>query len=112
MKRVSSDPAPRFPPGRSPGAGRVILLHRHTGLDDLVVGTVDAGRRSAALEEVVGPLLNTLALRVRLEGEPSFREVLRRVRAVCLSAYAHAELPFVKLVETLNRKSSPWPVLT
>jgi amino acid adenylation domain-containing protein len=69
---------------------------------DVSVGTDVANRRHAQSESLVGPLLNQVVLRTDLRGNPSFREVLSRVRAVCLGAYAHQDLPFEKLVEELN----------
>ncbi len=77
------------------------LLYRYTGQADIIVGTPVAGRNRAQLEGLIGCFLNTLALRTDLSGNPSFREVLGRVRQVALSAYAHQDLPFEKLVEEL-----------
>jgi amino acid adenylation domain-containing protein/non-ribosomal peptide synthase protein (TIGR01720 family) len=80
------------------------LLSRFTGEDDLVVGTPVAGRTEPGLETLVGCLVNTLALRVSLSGNPTFRGLLARVREVCLEGYAHQDLPFERLVETLRPK--------
>ncbi|MEZ4725528.1 MAG: amino acid adenylation domain-containing protein [Caldilineaceae bacterium] len=77
------------------------LLYRYTGQTDMIVGTPIAGRNRAEVEKLIGCFINTLALRTDLSGNPSFREVLRRVRQVALSAYAHQELPFQKLIEEL-----------
>ncbi len=83
-------------------AGFVALLARQTGAEDLVVGTPIAGRRRRDMEELIGFFVNSLALRVDCGGDPSFRELLRRVRDCCLGAYEHQELPFERLVEELR----------
>src|SRR5262249_44413480 len=63
------------------------LLHRHTGQEDLCVGTVIANRNRAEIEGLIGFFVNTLVLRTDLSGEPSFRELVGRVREVALGAY-------------------------
>lgn len=79
-----------------------VLLSRWSGQQDLVIGTPIAGRRRTELENVVGFFANTLALRTRLGGVATFRELLRNVRADVLRAFDHQDLPFEKLVEALK----------
>ncbi len=78
------------------------LLYRLGGEDDVVVGSPIANRTHAELAGVVGFISNTVALRVRLGGNPSFREVVRRTREVVLGAFAHAEMPFEQVVSALR----------
>ena len=87
-------------------AGFKALLYRFTGQTDIVVGTPVAGRNQAETEKLIGFFVNTLALRTDVSAEPSFRELLGRVREVALGAYAHQELPFEKLVEELKPERS------
>jgi amino acid adenylation domain-containing protein len=78
------------------------LLARSSGQDDLVVGSPIANRTWAESESLIGFLVNLLALRTDLSGDPTFRELLGRVREVALEAYAHQDLPFDMLVEALQ----------
>jgi non-ribosomal peptide synthetase component F len=83
-----------------------ILLSRYTGRDDIVVGTPVAGRGRAEFEGLIGFFVNMVLLRVSLRGDPSIRELLRRVREACLDAYANQDVPFEKLVEELRPERS------
>ncbi|HEX2202459.1 MAG TPA: amino acid adenylation domain-containing protein [Longimicrobium sp.] len=83
-----------------------VVLARLSGQDDVVVGTPVAGRTRAETEGLIGLFLNSLALRTDLSGEPTFRELLRRVRETTLEAYAHQDLPFERLLEELQPKRS------
>jgi len=87
-------------------AAFVVLLYRYTGQEDIVVGTPIANRNRAEIEELIGFFVNTLVPRFDLAGNPSFRELLGRVREVALGAYAHQDLPFEKLVEALHPSRS------
>ncbi|MFP5263127.1 MAG: amino acid adenylation domain-containing protein [Blastocatellia bacterium] len=83
-------------------AGFSALLYRYTGQQDILVGTPVAARPQLEAEKVIGFFTNTLVLRTNLSGDPTLRDLLKRVREVCLGAYAHQDLPFEKLVETLH----------
>ncbi|WP_306423302.1 non-ribosomal peptide synthetase [Nostoc favosum] len=79
-----------------------ILLWRYSGQQDIVVGSPIANRNRADIEALIGVFVNTLVLRSNLTGNPSFEELLKRVREVALGAYAHQDLPFELLVERLQ----------
>jgi amino acid adenylation domain-containing protein len=79
-------------------AGFGALLARRTGRHDLVLGTDVANRTRPESEPLIGFFVNQLALRLDLAGDPSFVELVRRARAVCLGAYAHQEVPFERVV--------------
>lgn len=79
-----------------------VLLHRYTHQDDIVVGTPIAGRNRYEVSSLIGLFVNTLVLRTKMHGNPSFRELLKQVRQVCLEAYDHQDLPFEKLVKELQ----------
>ncbi|MBV9789620.1 MAG: amino acid adenylation domain-containing protein [Chloroflexi bacterium] len=79
-----------------------VLLHRYSGQSDLVVGSPIANRNRREIEGLIGFFVNTLALRTSLAGDPSFVELVGRVREVMIGAYAHQDLPFETLVEQLQ----------
>ncbi|HET7232355.1 MAG TPA: amino acid adenylation domain-containing protein [Longimicrobium sp.] len=83
------------------------ILARYSGQDDLVVGTLLGNRNHPEIEEIIGFFVNTAALRVRLDGDPSFAELVRRTRRVILDADRHQDLPFEKLVDELHPERDP-----
>jgi acyl-CoA synthetase (AMP-forming)/AMP-acid ligase II len=85
------------------------LLHRYLGEDDMRVATNIANRNRPGTEGLIGPLVNTLILRTHLGGDPTAREVMRRVRTTTLAAFAHQDLPFEQLAETLERERALRP---
>ena len=83
------------------------LLYRYTGQDDIAMSCPIAHRQRTEFEPLIGALINTLVLRTDLSGNPSFREVLRRVREVCVQAYAHQDVPFEELIAALQPEHDP-----
>ncbi|HEY6253514.1 MAG TPA: amino acid adenylation domain-containing protein [Candidatus Angelobacter sp.] len=83
-------------------AGLQSLLSKYARQKDIAVGISVANRILKETEPVIGLFVNTLIMRTNLEGQPTFGEVLQRVRSVALEAYAHQDVPFEKLVEELN----------
>jgi len=79
-----------------------VLLWRYTNEDDILVGSPIANRTRAETEGLIGFFVNTLVLRTSLAGNPTFRELLKRVKEVALGAYEHQDVPFEKLVEDLR----------
>ena len=79
-----------------------VLLHRISGQDDIVVGTPVANRGTPEVESVVGPFVNSLALRGDLTGNPSFNDFLVQIRQTTIDAIDNRELPFDFVVEAVN----------
>jgi amino acid adenylation domain-containing protein len=79
-----------------------VLLYRYTYQSDIVTGVPITGRNRPGLEESIGFFVNTLALRTRLSGDATFRDLLAQVRVMTLEAYDHQDLPFEKLVEIMQ----------
>src|SRR5262249_46349747 len=88
-----------------------IVLHRYTGQDDILIGAPVANRNRKELEDLIGYFLNTLVLRVKISGDPTFRELLVLSRSTTLDALANQDLPLEKLIDTLqperNQSYSP-----
>ncbi len=78
------------------------LLYRYTSYEDIVIGSPIAGRNRAEVEDLIGFFINTLALRTSLAGNPTFRELLHRVKQTAIDAYTHQDLPFEKLVAEMD----------
>ncbi|WP_421655811.1 amino acid adenylation domain-containing protein [Leptothermofonsia sp. ETS-13] len=78
------------------------LLSRYSGCQDLVIGSPVANRKRSEIESLIGFFINLLALRVNLKGNPSFLELLGRVRQVALDAYANQDVPFERVVEAVQ----------
>ncbi|WP_139488457.1 non-ribosomal peptide synthetase [Brevibacillus dissolubilis] len=82
------------------------LMHRYTGQEDIVVGSPVAGRNRQETEGLIGFFINTLVMRTDLSQDPTFKELLGRVRETALGAYTHQDLPFEKLVDELELERS------
>ncbi|WP_161975672.1 non-ribosomal peptide synthetase [Tengunoibacter tsumagoiensis] len=79
-----------------------VLLLRYTRQEEFLIGTPIANRTHSEIEELIGFFVNTLALKSDLRGRPTFHDVLKRMQAVCVGAYAHQDFPFEQLVEELQ----------
>ncbi|HYW19062.1 MAG TPA: amino acid adenylation domain-containing protein [Nodularia sp. (in: cyanobacteria)] len=79
-----------------------VLLYRYTQQEDIAIGSPIANRNRSEIEGLIGFFVNSLVLRTDLTGNPTFRELLSRVKEVALGAYTHQDLPFEKLVEELH----------
>lgn len=93
-----------------------VLLYRYCNQDDIVFATQVQGRVRPETENLIGPFVNTLLLRTDLSGQPSFRQLLSRVRDVCLGTFSHQSLPFELLLDELtvshdNRNAPPYQVM-
>ncbi len=88
------------------------LLYRYAQQEDITIGTPIANRNPSEIEPLISFFVNSLVLHTDLSGNPTFRELLNRVREVTLGAYAHQYLPFKKLVEELQpeRNLSIYPL--
>src|SRR6185369_11391047 len=84
-----------------------VLLWRYTNQPDIVIGSPIANRTRAETEDLIGFFVNTLVLRTDLTGNPTFAELLKRVKDIALGAYDHQDLPFEKLVEELSPERDP-----
>ncbi|WP_203568774.1 non-ribosomal peptide synthetase/MFS transporter [Aestuariimicrobium ganziense] len=91
-----------------------VVLSRFSGQDDFAVGSPVAGRASSDLEQLVGMFANTVVQRADLSGDPSFADLLKRVRRTAISSYAHQDVPFERIVSELGvpRDLSRTPVFT
>jgi len=83
------------------------LLHRYTGQKDIAAGSVIANRNQTEIENLIGFFVNTLVLRTNFDRNPTFRQLLLRVRKVALDAFAHQDLPYEKIVEELKPERDP-----
>lgn len=95
-------------------AGLSVLLHRYTAATEVVIGTQVAGREHLELEHLIGPFINTLALRIDLSGNPTFAEHLQQVRDTVRDALAHQRLPIDHVVSMLRpvREAGRDPLLS
>jgi amino acid adenylation domain-containing protein len=84
----------------------IVLLHRYSGQEDIIVGSPIANRNRVETESLIGFFVNSLVLRANLAGEPTFQELLKQIRQVALDAYGHQDVPFEKVVEALQPERS------
>nr|BFE74534.1 hypothetical protein GCM10020092_078350 [Actinoplanes digitatis] len=88
-------------------SGYAALLARYTGQEDICIGCPIATRTRAEWQPLIGFFVSTLPLRIDLSGQPTFRQLVRRVREVTLDAYAHLHAPLENLAQLLSRGSAP-----
>jgi amino acid adenylation domain-containing protein len=88
-------------------ASYAALLSRYTAEEDIIVGGLSAGRRWPEVESLIGDFVNPLPLRIDLSGNPTFRDLVKRVKFVVLDALSNDEIPFAKIVESLNLRPDP-----
>jgi amino acid adenylation domain-containing protein len=88
-------------------AAFAVLLRRYSGATDLIVGTPAGGRQLPGTEDLIGYLVNMLPLRLRLDTDPTCRQVLAGVRDACLDAFAHQDLPFQEVVRAVQPERRP-----
>jgi amino acid adenylation domain-containing protein len=88
-------------------AGFCVLLARYSGQRDLVIGTPIANRNRKDVEELIGLFLNTVPIRIKLDGDPTVAALLERVRTASIDAFAHSEMPFEKLIQCLDVARDP-----
>ncbi|MGY0035034.1 condensation domain-containing protein [Pedobacter sp. NJ-S-72] len=81
-----------------------VLLHRHSGQDDICVGTPIAGRLRREVEDLVGYFINTLAIRSDLSETPTFAALLKQVKNTLLDSYDHQDIPFEKIVDVIVKE--------
>lgn len=84
-----------------------VLLYRYMGQEDLLIGTATAGRNRPEIQKLLGDFINMLVMRTDLSGDPTFRELLQRVREVTVEAMAHQDVPFEYLVKELRPEREP-----
>lgn len=83
-------------------AAFMLLVRRYTGQEDIIVGAPVSGRSHPDIENVIGCFINTVVLRGDLTGQPTFRQLVRRIREMCLDVFEHQDLPFERLVWALD----------
>jgi non-ribosomal peptide synthetase component F len=82
------------------------LIYRYSGQDDILIGSPIASRTQSQTENIIGFFVNTLVLRTHIENKTTFADLLKQIRQIALSAYAHQDIPFEHLVENLNPERS------
>jgi hypothetical protein len=84
-----------------------VLMHRHSGQEDILIGSPVAGRVLRETEPLIGCFVNTLVLRIRLHGNPGFLELLQQVRQTALDAYSHQDVPVEAVIDAVIRERDP-----